>query len=373
MVIDVHPPLSCSQVYLRERPPIEELHRELRLFSVAVIYSNKDKIANVYFMPLQILNYLSCGVGNTSQVSLASPPIRILSESDQETLTDGPPVPQPNPEKQSTLITSRPIIEDFQKPKRRRTFPGAVSVSERLSKLSWRPRAPGTSLIRRHTTELRLSTENSGTREKMETLYNRLFRRIEDEVWKRDEDKKQPWISLTCGKELLEDEDIKAILEAKKDRPGWKNNIERLVPFVRDNAPQLFMMLVYTRYEMLLQQFCDKGFGDAMFPVEFKLAQNHASIEGNLCMKLEYCSRFGRREAKSLFDHSQWFFFAPKLRWTAFEDPPLNSSCKLPFLTFDEISCTNFSVVYRCLIHRDHVNIDSDGFVSSQVAAIAGC
>ena len=208
------------------------------------------------------------------------------------------------------------------------------------------------------------------TGKKMET-YDRIYRRIEAEMSNRLEDEEQQWLSLTWGKELLENENVGAALE--RDQAEWKNGTSRLATFVRHNAPRLFIMLVYTKNEKLLEQFCDKGNGDAMFPVKVKLGRTHVSIEENPPIKLELGPKFKKLDAATLFDYWQWLFFVPELRWTTFEHPPLDSKCNLPFLTRREISRTEFSIVYQSVIHRDHVTFDSDGLVSAQAAAITCC
>jgi hypothetical protein len=215
----------------------------------------------------------------------------------------------------------------------------------------------------------------------MATPYDLLYRHIYAKVSSRLTHKDQRWLSLKCGKELLENEDVNveaAIEEVKRHHAEWKNDTSRLTAFVHENAPQLFTMLVYKRQEKLLDQFCDKGIGDAMFPVKLVQDddQDDISIEctqENSPRKLELSPQINFDEALNLFDYSQWLFFVPELRWASFDSPPVDSECKLPFLKRDKISHTEFSIVYQGVIHRDHVAFDSDGIVSTQAVAFTCC
>jgi hypothetical protein len=86
------------------------------------------------------------------------------------------------------------------------------------------------------------------------------------------------WFSLSYCKELLENKDIETVLKvAKENYPEWKSTISDLTAFVYDHAPQLFTMLIFHRSEKMLDQFCDQGMDDSMFPVN--LVQSEDSIE----------------------------------------------------------------------------------------------
>jgi len=127
-------------------------------------------------------------------------------------------------------------------------------------------------------------------------------------------------------------------------------------------------MLVYMKNIKLLDQFCEKGMGDVMFPV--RLLEKNKSIEstkGDQPIKLEFGSQLNVRDAKTLFGDWQWQFFAPELRWRPFESPAFDSKCKLPFLTpLLEISRTEFSIVYTAVVHRDYIDVESNGLVSTK-------
>ena len=302
---------------------------------------------------MSLLSRLSCGLCGTSQVSLI-PPLRTLSQSDPETLADAPPAPRLHPVRTFPSITSRPVENEFQTPKRSSSFPSTAEIGRRLNKWSWAPTAT--------TNEPRMGPAALLAGRKMATLFHLICSRTEAHVYSDG----LTWLSSTYGKELLENEDIEAALEeAKRNHPEWKNSTSSLTAFVRDNAPQLFTMLVFMENEKLLDQFCDKGMGDAMFPV--KLVRTDRSIEStkeNPPRKLKFGSQIDIRDATSLFDYWQWQFFVPELRWTTFDHPPLGSKCELPFLTLDEISRTDFSIVYKGVVHRDHVTFDLNGIVS---------
>ncbi|KAH9205286.1 hypothetical protein DL95DRAFT_348558, partial [Leptodontidium sp. 2 PMI_412] len=178
-------------------------------------------------------------------------------------------------------------------------------------------------------------------------------------------DRRDEWFPLTYSEELLAKEDIEAVLkEAKEQHPEWKwkSTISDLTEFVGRNAPKLFTMLVYHQNEKMLDQFCGQGMDDSMFPVNLVQSEDVQSkdfIEStnkNKPKKLGFEFRFATDVCKW-----QWEFFVPELRWTAFDHPPLAPESKLPFLTIEEISRTDFSVVCKGVVHRAHITLDYDG------------
>lgn len=301
------------------------------------------------------LSHLSCGPHSISEVSLPTPPSPTLSGSDSWTSADESPAPL-RLVKTFPSITSRPTDEEFQTPKRRHSFP-TVAIGRRLNMLSWGPTA---------TTKQRSVTGDVLAGKKMAALSRLIRTNIDAKLSKNN----RQWLSRTWSKKLLEKEDIGAALkQAKRNHPEWRNSISRLIDFVRNN-PQLFAMLVYTKNEKLLDQFCGKGMGDDKFPVKFM--QTDTSIEstkGNTPIKLELRSKIDTPGAFTLFDYWQWLFFVPQLHWSIFDHPPLDSKCVLPFLTLEEKSRTEFSIVYKGVIHRDHIVFGLDGIVSAQTVA----
>jgi hypothetical protein len=303
------------------------------------------------------MSCLCCRIRRTSQVSLIPP---------QTETTTSIPV------KNSTSITSsRPIEDTFPKPKRRRTAP-----STSLIKLFSASTSSKTTLTRRHTTELRLSTGNSLTKEKMSTQYNQLYNTIVEELLEQWNDMDQPWVSLKWCQDLLERKDLNVtatLKEIKGNHAYWRNDTSSLEDFVRKYAPRLFAVLVYTRTEELLDQFCTKRIGDDKFPIKlYKVKKTHVSIGGDA--PTEFTIRSTRRpDAMNLFETNQWKFFVPELSWTAFNHPPLNSkSTYLPFLGEpEEISSTAFSIVSKCLVHYDYIPLEEHGLVSSRVTCYA--
>ena len=159
--------------------------------------------------------------------------------------------------------------------------------------LSWGPTA---------TTKQRSGTGDVLAGKKMATLSHLIRTHIDDKLSKKD----GQWILRTWSKKLLEKEGLEgALKEAKRNHPEWMSSISCLIDFVRNN-PQLFVMLVYTKNEKLLDQFCGKGMGDDKFPVKFM--QTDTSIEstkGNTPIKLELHSKIDTRDAFTLFDYWQ--------------------------------------------------------------------
>lgn len=250
-------------------------------------------------------------------------------------------------------MTCRPIEDDFPKPQRSRSLPSAVEIAQRWNKFSCVPTAT--------TNERQIGARYSLTGKKMVDLFVRIRKLMEPDTSDVDEQ----WFSSTYGKELLKKVDVGAGLEeAKKDYPEWKNTASNLTAFVCNDAPQIFTMLVYNEYEKLLDQFYGQGMDDSVFPVKLARAGTGWSIEStqeNQPKKLKCNYHF----AKNLCYTWQWQFFVPKLDWTTFDDPPIDSKSRLPFLTFDAISRTGFGTVYKGVIHHDHITLKPNGVVST--------
>ena len=196
------------------------------------------------------------------------------------------------------------------------------------------------------------------------TSYDRIYHKIETEMLNR-QDGEEPWLPHTLGRELLAAEDIAAALKGvPKGQRAWnEDSTPELATFVRDRALQLFVMLIYTKNEALLEQFYKNGIGDAKFPLTVKIARSHASI-GHV--ELQFGPHINRLDADTLFNYWQWLFFVPRLCWTAFDQPALDSRCNLPFLAIQEINRTDFSIVYMVVIHRNHIDLHSDNLVSAR-------
>ncbi|KAI8711169.1 Protein kinase domain-containing protein [Fusarium sp. LHS14.1] len=194
------------------------------------------------------------------------------------------------------------------------------------------------------------------------TSYDHIRTRIENEMMDlhNDDEEFKGWIPLSWCVDLLNtEEDVRAALDASETK--WKGCTSRLAKFVRDRAPCLFVMLVYSSMIELLEQFHEKDIGDACFPLEVTFQRTNRSIEGvaDRQVKLRFPRGTKPKDAMSLFSDDQWLFFAPKLCWTAFDDPPLTSKHKLPFITsLEKFSGTEFSIVYKISIHRDYVDME---------------
>jgi hypothetical protein len=302
-----------------------------------------------------LLSGLSCGLRRISQGTPATPPLQTLSESDSRIVADPSQIPRLHLVKTFSSITSRPTEEEFQTPKKSHSFPSTIGRG--LNKLS---RMPATA-------EPRIGIGDSLAGKDMAGPYNLLYERIYAEVSERLRDNKPQWLSPMCGKKLLKREEVRAALEeAKRHHTEWKNDVSHLTAFVCDNAPQLSTMLIYAKYGKLLDLFCDKGMGDAMFPVKLVSETCIESTTENPPRCLELGSQIDIPGAMTLVDLWQWIFFVPKLRWTTFNHPPFDSKCRLPLRSpLFKISSTEFSNVYKGLIHKDHVAFDLDGIVST--------
>jgi len=303
------------------------------------------------------LSCVSCEYSNTSQ---ASPP---LHDSNSGIPPNEAPIRRTNLMKSSSWSGSRPLEEKFPVPIRHHSFPSTAAIGRRLNKVVLMP-----------TTDsgLRFKTGQSLADRRMESLHRNIKSRIETEILEGPKYEGSPWLSLICGNQLLlENEDIEGAI---KEATQSKKSISLLIRFVHDSAPTLFTMLVYTGKLKLLRQFCEKDLGDAKFPVQ--LGPNYKSIESTMChpaIKLDFGSQIEMIDASHLFGHVQWDFFRPELNWTTFTHSPFGSSYKLPFLKRREISHTDFSIVYECVIHRDYINFDSDSIVSVNMVLFTGC
>jgi hypothetical protein len=249
--------------------------------------------------------------------------------------------------------------DEFPKTKRSQSFPGTLGRS--LIKFGWVQAA----------TEFRIKTRDSSNGNEMETPYALLSRRICTEVNERIDQKDQPWLFLGLGKELVKNEDVEAVM---KDRVEWKDDASSLTTFVQKSAPQLFAMVVYTKNWALLKEFCDKKMGDGSFPVKVVPTKSIESTKEIPPKTLYLGTRFDT-DARSLFELWQYYFFFPQLSWSSnFDHPPLGPNCHLPFLApLKEIHRTDFSIVYKGVVDRGHINFDLNKFVSAQAPPFTCC
>jgi hypothetical protein len=212
--------------------------------------------------------------------------------------------------------------------------------------------------------EVRTGPKRSLARKKMDDLSNAINKTVEKHLQISD----PPWVWCTYVKELLKIQNVEAAIEEARKDKGWKNSTPCLTAFVRDQASQLFAMLVYAEKIKLIDRFYDKGMGDVMFPV--KLLEDNQSIEstkGDPPVKLEFGSQLRFRDAKDLFATYQYQFFVPELRWRPFECAAFHPGCQLPFLeSLLEINRTEFSIVYRAVVHSNYIAVQSNGLVSIQ-------
>jgi hypothetical protein len=271
-------------------------------------------------------------------------------------------------EKPNIVTSGRPTEENFSRPRRRHSLP---STYFSLSKLLSAPTAPKTFLVRRHTIsggiELRRSVRESLASWSMETPLARFQRYIQLELFERGNDKEQKWVSLSWCKSLLRRDDLNlnaALEEIKQDYAEWTNKTSELELFVLKLAPRLFVMLIHTRTVQLLDQFCTNGIGDAMFPIEGRTSLTHVFVGREPEVKLAL-GRIDPSALPSLLEYWQHKFFVPELSWADFDNPPLTIS--LPFLCErKEVHCTSFSIVFKCIVHRDYITHNSRDLVSAQ-------
>jgi hypothetical protein len=191
--------------------------------------------------------------------------------------------------------------------------------------------------------------------------FDSFSKNIRSEVLRHTNGKKEKWISCSWCKPLLSrgDLNLMAVLkELKRKHTGWTNDATKLERFVLELAPQLFTMLVHTNTEQLLDQFCTKGIGDRHFPItEFQVFEERLEIgdEDTVTLKLGTTDFV---TAENLLELVQKKFFVPRLCWPKeFEPPPFTTF--LPYLAEpEEIQSSSFSVVSKCLVHRDYVTIE---------------
>jgi hypothetical protein len=297
------------------------------------------------------LSCLSCGLCGTSHPQLASPQLRTLPQTVSEVPADEPPAIGLRLVKTLPSFSCRPIEDEFPKTNRSQSFPSTLGL---LNKLGWV----------QATTELRIKTRDSSNSNEMETPYALLSRLICTEVDQRIDEKDQPWLFLGLGKELVKNADVEEVM---KDRVEWKDNAASLTTFVQKSAPQLFAMIVYTKNWALLKEFCDKKMGDGSFPVKVVPKRSIESTKEIPPKTLYLGTRFDA-DARSLFEYWQYYFFFPELCWSSnFESPPLGPNCHLPFLApLKEVHRSDFSIVYKGVVDRDHIAFDSNDFVSTQ-------
>jgi len=247
----------------------------------------------------------------------------------------------------------RPTEDDFPRPKRSRSLPSAVELAQRWNVYNKLSRVLLTTTDKQQI----VPRDSQGN-----MAAARIRKRMVDDFRKMFA---HEWFSLSYSKELLKNEDVEAVLkQAKQNHPEWKSTILDLIAFVCDYALQLFTMLILHRSEEMLDQFCHHGIDDSMFPVN--LVQSEDSIESTNEDKPKKL-RLDILFASDVCDW-QWKFFVPGLCWAPFDLPALDTRCKLPFLEpldQNQIHGTDFSVVFKGIVHCDYITVGLDGIVST--------
>ncbi|KAF3014711.1 hypothetical protein E8E14_006964 [Neopestalotiopsis sp. 37M] len=178
--------------------------------------------------------------------------------------------------------------------------------------------------------------------------------------WKLKELK---WIPQNFGRELLETRAIDTLLEEiKSNTQGLKNEeTKAFKDFVSNKAPQLCVMLIRFKVIELIEKFYHRGIMDSHFPVNAKqddddpnrlhITNPQTTLEiDELSSDRLFCSE----------NPAQHQFFVPILKWKGINDPPLMG--RLPFLIEPlTISTTDFSIVRKSTIHRQHIDIRANG------------
>lgn len=151
------------------------------------------------------------------------------------------------------VASSGPLEETLQKPKRRYTFP-STGFRTRFSSST----ATKSSFIRRRHSEPPVSTLNSPRDSNMTAPCSVIYGLIDSEFRNSMHDEKRSWVSLLWCASLLKQNHVDvcaAIKDLKLKHTEWKNDTESLESFVRNSAPRLFAMLIYSGTEKLLDQF----------------------------------------------------------------------------------------------------------------------
>ncbi|KAK6065957.1 serine/threonine protein kinase-44 [Seiridium cupressi] len=165
------------------------------------------------------------------------------------------------------------------------------------------------------------------------------------------------WIPRTFGRDAIRNRNENALLkEIKKQLWGLEGALD-LKSFICEEAPQLCVMLIFWRHIGLIEQFYKCGIKDRDFPLEVSSREEtqteikHPKATLNISFE----------NSITLLDHYQWRFFVPSLSWKAFDGPALPRETILPYLTdLVEISRTDFSIVHKTTIHRDHIDMRSN-------------
>ncbi|KAI9150753.1 Cyclin-dependent kinase [Paramyrothecium foliicola] len=298
----------------------------------------------------------------STPMPIALPDSAEVFVSDSDTSTEDFPQPHPVFVKQRTLSSSRPIEENFQIPKRRYTFPRLRSREHGLFSPPWQDDSPKTLFVsKRRNTEPLTPKSDWQSSKKMACPYDTFCNRLNTYCDERFYDQEQKWLFATCFKGLLGKDDIVALLKAKRDKSCWRVNPADLAVYVRDRASLLFMMLVHTGYDELLEKFYLKDIRDTDFPLAAKFGRSNVSFQiGERQVQIDL-GQMAPRNVRALFDHYQWEFFVPALQWLRFDHAPFNDKTELPYLERIEKSRTAFSIVDQAVVHSDHIKLQSQG------------
>lgn len=176
------------------------------------------------------------------------------------------------------------------------------------------------------------------------------------------------WFSRNFGKEILGMAAVDTLLEEIKSKTQdfTDENAPDFKEFIFEEAPQLCTMLIRFGAIELIEQFYQSGIMDSHLPLDARqdiddpnqmhITHPHTTLKiHDLLLQLLFCSE----------NPMQHQFFVPVLEWNGFNDPCLIG--KLPFLIEPvAISRTDFSVVCKTTIHKEHIDISLNDLVSCQ-------
>ncbi|KAI0868001.1 kinase-like domain-containing protein [Hypoxylon argillaceum] len=158
--------------------------------------------------------------------------------------------------------------------------------------------------------------------------------------------------------QLLTKEAVMEALEPSKQLPG-DIDTETLVCFVCTEARAVFATLVWLQKQYLIIEFYNAHFTDEMLPV-IRSEKTLTSSKKEFIKQAQntFGTKWTRHDITSFYDH-QWLFLSPVFQRRQFYYKLLGDH-HMPFLSKVLMDGGRYGDVEKCVIHRDHLDIDTD-------------
>jgi hypothetical protein len=162
-----------------------------------------------------------------------------------------------------------------------------------------------------------------------------------------------------CLDRLLTKEAITTALEKCNTPLLQAVDMGKLVQFICDEARRVFSTLIWIGKEDQIPVFFQAGFTDEMLPV-VRSGRTLSSSKDKFSEKSKKAFNHFENDPRFItsFDDNQWIFLSPIFQRDQFEYGNLKQH-RMPFMEKTMIDGGQFGEVAKCVIHPDHLDVDT--------------